>query len=153
MPRDDRNSAGRCGIKDEAMPMTAGMRGGWIATLVSAIGLSLSCAIAASDSIGFEGRRYHKAHEDLQKPADHIAEFVLPGETMGRWTTLITFHAFPQSPPDAVQAATALGRIVKSRDGEFNLVANPATSEALIDFIIPTADGMVEFNAFKYAPV
>ena len=89
------------------MPMTARVLARSIVALVWATGLSLSCATAASDTIGFEGRRYHKAYENLQNPADHIAEFVLPGETVQTWTTLITFHAFPQSPPDAVRAATA----------------------------------------------
>jgi hypothetical protein len=116
---------------------------------------SLSVAIAA-DSIGFDGRRYFQKFEDLNNPVDHIAEYVLPRETVDTWTSLVTFHAFPRSPPNAVQAATSLGNTLRSRDSsvEFNLVANPATSEALIDFLIATpGSDVVEFNVFKYAPV
>ncbi len=93
---------------------------------------------------------------DLNNPADHIAEYVLPRETVDTWTSLVTFHAFPRSPPNAVQAATNLGNTLRSRDRgvEFNLVANPATSEALIDFLLATPNSdVVEFNVFKYAPV
>lgn len=82
-------------------------------------------------------------------------EFGLADETLKGWTKLVTVHAFTNNGNDAMRAATTLANLIRERHkgAKYQVITNPKTSEAIIDFLIPVPNSdLMEFNVFKYAP-
>jgi hypothetical protein len=114
--------------------------------------LMASLTAAQAQSVTFGGERYSQKYRQNVNAAHSYVELVRDGDSLQGWTTLVTLHAFPRM-QDPTGAAAALVKTVRQRDRStpINLITNPATGEAMLDFLAFKGD-LVEFNLFKYAP-
>ena len=107
-------------------------------------------ADAGSAAVDFGGERFINQFEGPTKTG-RLVEFVRAGETVKTWTKLVGFYSYPDLGNDATHGAAGLAQVLKQRNLKFQLINNPKTSEAIIDFLAFDNE-TVEFNVFKYAP-
>jgi hypothetical protein len=115
---------------------------------------SVSFAGADTLALDFGGEHFIKKLEVKGLAPNAQIEFGLEHETLKDWTKLVTIHSFPQGGNDAARAAAKLANLVRERykGAKYKVIANPTTSEAIIDFRIAVPGSeLMEFNVFKYS--
>ncbi|GJE61763.1 hypothetical protein [Methylobacterium trifolii] len=80
-----------------------------------------------------------------------LIEFVPPDETIGGWTRLVGYRAFLESRQSASEAAAALGHQTRERFPGINPTLYERRNEAVVEFALPSPDGTIEYNVFRYA--
>jgi hypothetical protein len=112
--------------------------------------LGFSLAGAGTAIVDFGGERFVNQFEGPTKTG-RLVEFVRANETVKTWTKLVGFYSYPDLGNDATRGAAGLAQVLKQKNLKYQLINNPKTAEAIIDFLA-FANETVEFNVFKYAP-
>lgn len=102
--------------------------------------------------VEFDGETLQLAWQS-ENPDLPVAEFIPAGETLEKWTRLASIRRFPDlDDPQALAAKTVEG-VAKSYPGApTNLVDDPKSSDAVIEFVVNAPDdSFAEYNLFKYA--
>lgn len=121
----------------------------------------LSCIVWVSSggfcvspkNVEFDGKTYQLAHRE-EKNGGFLEEYVVSGETIDRWTTLIAIRYFAgekMSPETAVRNKAAW-REQNYPDGSHAIYIQNKGASAMIDFLIYAYEPKVihEFNIEKY---
>ena len=119
-----------------------------------AVATGCASAAFAAQSLEFQGEHYEPVFSALNNRNDRFIEHTRPGDGIKRWKKLMVIHWYPNdtSAPDA--ATNNLAILAKRRNPamEARLSENASADEAIVSFILTSADGRVsEVNVFKYA--
>ena len=112
-------------------------------------------AVAQESSINFDNETFTKLFKGRDQNGDKFLEFVRESESFKKWTKLIGLRhqKLPGIANDPQKAAKGMARVVKmsNPDAQSRVIANPKTSEALIDFLTwPSDRKFMEFNVFRF---
>jgi hypothetical protein len=132
-----------------------------LTSIMVAVGALLATLISTATladeprHLTFLGETYAVAHRDVRESGNSLIELIRAGDALESWRQLLAVHRFPDNAETPREAVLTFAGILRKIDPEtrFGIVENPATGEAIIDFLAPPGSGeeTVELNAFKYA--
>lgn len=115
-----------------------------------ALVLSLGQAGAAPSELTFVGDPLVAKHDSLGSQGG-VIDFVPPNETIDGWTRLVGYRAVLDSRQSAPEAAAALGREMRRKFPGTKPRLYERGNEAILEFVLATSDGAIEYNVFRYA--
>ncbi len=101
--------------------------------------------------VRFGEEQFELAYE-LETATNDMKEYLLPGESLKKWTKLVGIYKYPQI-HDPRAFAEHMGEMVQAQNPRARSYVgfDPQTGEATIDFVTwPIDNKFVEFNLFKF---
>jgi hypothetical protein len=110
-------------------------------------------AAAQSFEVILDGESFTNKFVADPPNGNKLIEFVRSSETFDNWTKLVGFRyqQMPGADNDPSKVAIGMANILKARGMMSAVTENKKLSEAMIDFIASTKNGVQEFNVFRYA--
>lgn len=133
--------------------------------LVIALAALLAPALAQEDAIGipgpivFEQTRFELAWTSHPNPSYYKQEYLPAGQTPDSYNEMFMVDMLTEGATPESAAANMLAGLEQRKGSDpvvnYDMIANEATGEIILDFLLSDASGgtvVVEWNAYRYVP-